>query len=125
MKMGIGLKIIALAALLLFVSACKGKGNPLDYIVSLPPCAKESTTIIEPPPKPRKITQNSQNPEGDFGPQRPESAEGSFESDTGDPPIIPMPLVAPLPPEDDFGNIVPLNWGFAQCGNNVVSQQVL
>ena len=132
MKTSLSVKIVALAALLFLVSACKGKGNPLDYIPFRAPFAKEST-IIEPPPELKKKDKDEiiDNPDderlpADFGMRKPQAPlkkeEAPFPSDA---PIIPMPIVPPLPPDDDFGNIVPLNWGFAQCGNNVLTQEVL
>jgi cysteine-rich repeat protein len=132
MKMSLCAKIGLLAALLFLAGACKGKGNPLDYIPLRSPFAKDST-IIEPPPKPKKIDQDLiiDNPDderlpADFGTKKPQQAERKSDAPTiDDVPVIPMPIVPPLPPDDDFGNIVPLNWGFAQCGNNVLTQEVL
>ena len=145
MKTNSDIKIFVLV-LFLLVSACKRKGNPLDQMQFRMPFAKDDTTVELPTVAGPEQKDNSNitlpnvprggevlDDEGNITlPNRPQPPidnsllpqpqQKQQPQDQG-PPVIPMPIFAPPPPQDDFGDIPPFP-GIVMCNNNVVTQYI-
>ncbi len=122
--------LIAIFFFLHALSACK-KHDAFSDTSSRTPVI-HGQTIIEPPPRSSQASNNSALidtlvPGGSFSsatfPSPHSSTDLSLNSEGQGDAVVAMPTFPP--PDDDFGEVPPLQWAFAQCGNNFLTQQIL